>query len=600
MNKKNKTFRFWTVLLSVLLCLGFVLPACSKPEKEVTGIEVTKQPTKTVYEVGETLDFTGGEITVTYSDSSTEKVSLTSPDVTTTKPNMATTGEKTISVTYKSVNTMFKITVTSARLNVTFDLNFVGAPAAEVVKVENGGKVSAPSSEPSRSGYRFLGWYVAADSESKFNFDTVISADTTIYARWAVAYTVKFNYNYTGAPAAQEVIVGEGEKVNKPADPTGNTGNVFGGWFTTAECNQVYDFNTIVTANTELYAGWIAESATACTVTIHYNYPDGTDRTLVVKVAQNTTLVAPKAPTFEGSTFNSWCTDAEGENAYTFGAVTEDTEIYAKWNISEYVIKYYYNHANNSGIAQTFKADATGNPKRFLQVVGSTQPRPELNGYYLYGWYTEPECVNQFTDLSTRIEKSWNLYARWVKENTFEAEYTNLDEKDAFGYSDNGKGPLVLVKHNAQEGFVSSNGHWVASLHYQNSFLDFEITSDRAVTDAVLVLRLSADFFDITLTPTNYEISVNGVALNYSAIELTGAVSGDKGGLTTKRPFTNHEITVNLNLKEGKNVIKLKSLDSVKYGEVGTINATAPMIDCIYVNTDATLTWNPKLGNVAD
>ncbi len=600
MSKKTKTLSFWTILLSVLLCLGFVLSACGGSSKSITSISVSTLPTKAVYEVGEKLDLTGGELTVTYSDSSTEKVSLTADGVTTTKPNMTSTGEKTISVTYQSKTTTFKITVTAAGLKVTFDLNYQGAPAAEVVKVQNGGKVSAPATEPTRSGYRFLGWFVSADSESKFNFDNAISADTTVYARWAVAFTVKFNYNYTGAPAAQEVAVGEGEAVTKPADPTGNTGNVFGGWYTSSECNQIFDFNTIITANTELYAGWVSSTATAYTFTIHYNYPDGTDTTTSVKVAENTTLVKPADPTFEGSTFNSWCTDAAGGNAYTFGAITADTEIYAKWNVSEYIVKYFFNHANNSSVAATFKASASGNGQRFSAVVGSTQPRPELDGYYLYGWYTEPECVNQFTDLSTRITKSWNLYARWVKVNTFEAEYTPLDGKPAFGYSDNGDGPLVLVKHNAQEGFVSSNGHWVASLHYQNSFLDFEIESDREVTDAVLVLRLSADFFDIVLSPTNYEISVNGTPLDYSAIELSGAVSGDKGGLTTKRPFTNHEITINLHLVKGKNLIKLKSLDSQKYGDVGTINATAPMVDCIYVNTDAVLTWNPKTGNVAD
>lgn len=600
MNNKTKKLSFWMILLSVLLCFSFVLSACGGGKKDVSSIAVTTLPTKSTYEVGETLDLTGGELTVTYSDSSTEKVSLTAEGVTTTKPNMSSTGDKTISVTYQSKTTTFKITVTAAGLKVTFDLNYTGAPAGDAVKVDNGAKVSAPATDPTRSGYRFLGWYVAADSESKFNFDTAIGADTTVYARWAVAYTVKFNNNYTGAPAATEVTVGEGEKVTKPTDPTGNTGNVFGGWFTSAECNQIFDFNTPVSANTELFAGWVSSTATAYTVTIHYNYPDGTDATASVKVAANTTLVKPADPAFQGSTFNSWASDAEGANAYTFGQITADTDVYAKWNVSSYIIRYFYNHANNSGIAKTFEVDASGNPQRFTAVVGSTHPSPELDGYYLYGWYTEPECENRFTDLTQRITKSWNLYAKWVKENVFEAEYTELDGKLAYGYSDNGDGPLLLVKHNAQEGFVSSNGHWVASLHYQGSFLEFKINSDREVNDAALVLRLSADFYDIILSTANYEISVNGTPLTYAPIALEGAVGGDKGGLTTKRPFTNHEITVNLHLVKGENTIKLTSLDSKKYGDFGSINATAPMIDCIYVNTDAVLTWNPKLGNVAD
>lgn len=46
-------------------------------------------------------------------------------------------------------------------------------------------------------------------------------------------------------------------------------------------------------------------------------------------------------------------------------------------------------------------------------------------------------------------------------------------------------------------------------------------------------------------------------------------------------------------------VIRLEVTNNTKLGAGGTINAKAPMIDCIYVDTDANLTWKPHTENIA-
>lgn len=67
-----------------------------------------------------------------------------------------------------------------------------------------------------------------------------------------VVYTVSFSANGHGtAPAAQTVT--EGNKATKPANPTA-AGYTFGGWYTEAQCRNVYDFDTPVTENLTLYA----------------------------------------------------------------------------------------------------------------------------------------------------------------------------------------------------------------------------------------------------------------------------------------------------------------------------------------------------------
>ena len=76
----------------------------------ITGITVTKQPTKTSYYVGDTtLDITGLEETGTYNNGSSklELVSLSNI----TGFDTTTSGEKTLTVTLSGKTATFKITV---------------------------------------------------------------------------------------------------------------------------------------------------------------------------------------------------------------------------------------------------------------------------------------------------------------------------------------------------------------------------------------------------------------------------------------------------------------------------------------------------------
>jgi|GEM_PF-6557314 len=67
--------------------------------------------------------------------------------------------------------------------NFTFDYNYVGASAPKLVKVPDGTRIDAISAL--RFKHDFLGWFVAPEAgSSKFNFDTVIRNDVTVYAKW--------------------------------------------------------------------------------------------------------------------------------------------------------------------------------------------------------------------------------------------------------------------------------------------------------------------------------------------------------------------------------------------------------------------------------
>ena len=142
----------------------------------------------------------------------------------------------------------------------------------------------------------------------------------------------------------------------------------------------------------------------------------------------------------------------------------------------------------------------------------------------------------------------------------------------------------------------ASQGYYITSLYYNGAYLEFVLQSDREVEDAQLVLRLSSEYYDMHLNSDNFLVLVNGEALKYDDIDLTGAIT-DLSSLL-KRPFTDHAVG-EIHLLEGENVIRLQVNNSDKQGTTGTMNAAAPMIDCIYVATDAELTWSPFANGIS-
>lgn len=69
--------------------------------------------------------------------------------------------------------------------------------------------------------------------------------------------------------------------------------------------------------------------------------------------------------------------------------------------------------------------------------------------------------------------------------------------------------------------------------------------------------------------------------------------------MVDKRPFTDYLMTTAFALRKGVNVVRLTVTNSNPPYD-GTMEASAPMIDCMSIFTDATLTWTPLEQNVAD
>ena len=79
---------------------------------------------------------------------------------------------------------------------VTFDLDWGKMSSASSVSVKDWEKVTKPSKDPTKDDYKFEGWYSDTKLTKEFDFDTKITENTTIYAKWTSTKTeVKENEN---------------------------------------------------------------------------------------------------------------------------------------------------------------------------------------------------------------------------------------------------------------------------------------------------------------------------------------------------------------------------------------------------------------------
>ena len=147
---------------------------------------------------------------------------------------------------------------------------------------------------PDVDGYTFGGWYADKAHETKFDFNTQITSDTKVYAKWtANDYEVRFITEHGDAPASQNV------KYNGTADDPGELsaeGYTFIGWYTDHTCTTEFDFRTPITGDTKVYAKWeknapVLPDTYALNVSGAFVYVDGVD---VTAPAGDTTLQLEK------------------------------------------------------------------------------------------------------------------------------------------------------------------------------------------------------------------------------------------------------------------------------------------------------------------
>ena len=70
----------------------------------------------------------------------------------------------------------------STEVTVSFDTN--GGSNVSSQTFASGGKATRPAEDPTKDGYVFVNWYTTDEYETVFDFNTTITSDTTIYAKY--------------------------------------------------------------------------------------------------------------------------------------------------------------------------------------------------------------------------------------------------------------------------------------------------------------------------------------------------------------------------------------------------------------------------------
>ena len=94
------------------------------------------------------------------------------------------------------------------RCTVTFNANGHGTAPASQTLWSNYDKATAPTA-PTANGCIFQGWYTEAECINQWDFNTVVTGDMTLYAKWAMRYT------YNSETGELALLWGEFNKDNK-------------------------------------------------------------------------------------------------------------------------------------------------------------------------------------------------------------------------------------------------------------------------------------------------------------------------------------------------------------------------------------------------
>ena len=169
-----------------------------------------------------------------------------------------------------------------------YTVTFQSEGGSEVASQIRANTPAARPADPTKEGYTFIGWY---NGESEWNFETPVTADLTLTAKWQVnQYTITFKPENGG----QDIVIKQdyGTAITAPANPT-KTGYTFAGWDKTIP-------STMPAGDMAITAQWQLNQ-----YTITFDTAGGSE---VPSITQDygTAITAPANPTKTGYTFAGW------------------------------------------------------------------------------------------------------------------------------------------------------------------------------------------------------------------------------------------------------------------------------------------------------
>lgn len=270
-------------------------------------------------------------------------------------------------------------------------------------------------------GYRFDGWYTAPNGGNKYDFNTPLTGNVTVYAHWVGnGYTVRFAGNGAtgGGTPDQAFQYNIGQNLRRNGFT--RDGYSFTGW-KRADNQQAYGDGQWVTNLTTqpngivtMVAQWSANEAH-----IRYNPNPPAGKTTGGQGTPNwdghtgdTPAIGGNGWTIDGYTFAGWTTSPDGGGTkYAPGAswtANGTLTLYAQWTPGEAGLTYDGNGATGG---KTDPQNGVTDQKVNVRQNGFTR-----DGYTFVRWDTQADCRGKAVNPGDKwtLQGSSTLYACWA------------------------------------------------------------------------------------------------------------------------------------------------------------------------------------------
>ncbi|MDB6541921.1 InlB B-repeat-containing protein [Bifidobacterium longum] len=270
-------------------------------------------------------------------------------------------------------------------------------------------------------GYRFDGWYTAPNGGNKYDFNTPLTNNVTVYAHWiGNGYTVRFTGNGAtgGSTPDQAFQYNIGQNLHRNGFT--RDGYTFTGW-KRADNQQAYgdgqwvnNLTTQPNGIVTMVAQWSANEAH-----IRYNPNPPAGKTAGGNGTPNwdghtgdTPAIGGNGWTIDGYTFAGWTTNADGSGTkYAPGAswtASGTLTLYAQWTPGEAGLTYDGNGATGG---KTDPQNGVTDQKVNVRQNGFTR-----DGYTFVRWDTQADCRGKAVNLGDKwtLQGSSTLYACWA------------------------------------------------------------------------------------------------------------------------------------------------------------------------------------------
>lgn len=324
----------------------------------------------------------------------------------------------------KTVYALWAINPTlSYNVNAPAGSNAPGTPASQTVPYNTAAADKsgwAAGDTGKIPGYRFDGWYTAPNGGGRYDFNTPLTSNVTVYAHWiGNGYTVRFTGNgATGGNTPDQAFqynIGQNLRRNGFT----RDGYTFTGW-KRADNQQAYGDGQWVTNLTTqpdgivtMVAQWSANEAH-----IRYNPNPPAGKTAGGNGTPNwdghtgdTPTIGQNGWTIDGYTFAGWATSPDGSGArYAPGArwtANGTLTLYAQWTPGQASLTYDGNGATGG---KTDPQNGVTDQRVNVRQNGFTR-----DGYVFTGWNTQPDGRGQAwaPNAVWTLHGTGVLYARW-------------------------------------------------------------------------------------------------------------------------------------------------------------------------------------------